>query len=78
MKTKKDQLIRPEFHQFLPECRTTGKVDFLVDLGNELNAMILIFNDSGYPVYTTRNIPQESGGFVLKSTLEGYLHPEPS
>jgi signal transduction histidine kinase len=65
MKTKKDQLIRARNSINSFGVSDYGeKVDFLVDLGNELNAMILIFNDSGYPVYTTHNIPQESGGFV--------------
>ncbi|MBN2253459.1 MAG: HAMP domain-containing protein, partial [Kosmotogaceae bacterium] len=65
MKTKKDQLIkaRNSINSF-GESDYGEKVDFLVDMGNEMNAMILIFNDSGDPVYTTHLIPQEPGGSV--------------
>jgi len=65
MKTKKDQLIKARNSINSFGVSDYGeKADFLVGLGNELNAMILIFNDSGNPVYTTHNIPQEPGGFV--------------
>jgi len=65
MKTKKDQLIkaRNSINSF-GVSDYQEKVDFLVDMGNELNAMILIFNGSGDPIYTTHLIPQEPGGFV--------------
>jgi len=57
MKTKKDQLIkaRNSINSF-GVSDYQEKVDFLVDMGNELNAMILIFNGSGEPVYTTHLI----------------------
>jgi len=65
MKTKKDQLIksRDSINSF-GVSDYGDKVDFLVDIGNELNTMILIFNDSGETVYTTHLIPQEPGDFA--------------
>lgn len=62
MRTKKDQLIRArgtidsygisDYYE---------KVDALIQMGNELNAIIVIFDSSGAQVYTTHNISQEIG-----------------